>query len=132
AVQFLSINDVTEEFLTTSPMFDQLTYIRSDLEIALAGKLENHFHRCRVNFIHVFCLTSVEYTRNSDIPLSDKLDKIFTHKFFGIPIFLCIMFLIFQITFTYVFSPLSYFLYGFIFFSLTDCVTSFLTTIGAS
>lgn len=132
AVQFLSKNEVTEEFLTTSPMFEQLKDIRSDLEIALAGKLENHFHQVRVNYIHDICLTSVEYTRNSDIPLSDKLDKIFTHKFFGIPIFLGIMWLIFQITFTWVGAPLSDLLDGFIGGSLTDWVTSFLTTIGAS
>ncbi|MBF2628141.1 ferrous iron transport protein B [Listeria marthii] len=132
AVQFLSKNEVTEEFLAASPAFEQLEQIRATLEIALDGKLENHFHQVRVNYIHDICLTSVEYTRNSDIPLSDKLDKIFTHKFFGIPIFLGIMWLIFQITFTWVGAPLSDLLDGFIGGSLTDWVTSFLTTIGAS
>ncbi|MBC1388711.1 ferrous iron transporter B, partial [Listeria innocua] len=120
AIQFLSKNEVTEAFLASNSAFEQLQQIRAELESELNGKLENHFHQVRVSYIHDICLTSVEYTRNSDIPLSDKLDKIFTHKLLGIPIFLGIMWLIFQITFTWVGAPLSDMLDGFIGGSLTD------------
>lgn len=132
AVQFLSKNEVTEEFLEMTPNFEQLITIRNELDKALDGNIENHFHQIRANYIHDICLTAVEYTRNSDTPLSDKLDRIFTHKLLGIPLFLGIMWLIFQITFTWVGAPLSDLLDGFIGGTFTDWVTSALTTIGAS
>ena len=61
---------------------------------------------------------------------SSKLDKILINKYIGMPIFLGIMWLIFQITFTWIGTPLSDQLDGFIGGTLTDWVKSGMHQIG--
>ena len=53
----------------------------------------------RYNFINSVVKTAVD--RPSDAPetISDKIDKVVTHKWLGLPIFAIIMFLMFQLTF---------------------------------
>lgn len=36
-----------------------------------------------------------------------KMDRLITHKILGLPIFLAVMFFIFQVTFTWIGTPLS-------------------------
>ncbi len=36
-----------------------------------------------------------------------KIDRLITHKILGLPIFLAVMFFIFQVTFTWIGTPLS-------------------------
>ncbi|MFA5448966.1 MAG: ferrous iron transport protein B [Clostridia bacterium] len=47
--------------------------------------------------------------RKEELTRSDKIDKVLTHKFFGIPIFLAIMFAVFHITFSGDFLYLSWY-----------------------
>ncbi len=51
-----------------------------------------------------------------------RIDKILTHKYIGMPIFLAIMWLIFQTTFTWIGTPLSDQLDAFIGGTFTDSV----------
>ena len=62
--------------------------------------------------------------------LTEKLDRIVTHNIFGIPIFLFIMWLIFQTTFTWIGTPLSDKLDAFFAGPLTDTVKSLMDGAG--
>lgn len=63
--------------------------------------------------------------------LTDKIDKVITHKYFGIPIFAAIMFLIFQLTFTFGEGLLGGYMVNIVDF-LSDKVLMGLTYLGAS
>ncbi len=63
---------------------------------------------------------------------SEKIDRLITHKILGLPIFLAVMFFIFQVTFTWIGTPLSEMLDEFFAGQLTDWVTAGLTSVGAS
>lgn len=54
----------------------------------------------RYNFIGDVLSNSVKRPIDPKISLTDKIDKVVTHKFWGIPIFAFIMFIVFQLTFT--------------------------------
>ncbi len=54
----------------------------------------------RYEFISRVVEKSVTKPKDNTETITDKIDKIVTHKYLGIPIFILIMFLIFQLTFT--------------------------------
>lgn len=93
----------------------------------------SNFDRHLLRFIAIqFLLDNikiVEYPDEERQYFSSRLDKLLTHKFLGIPIFLGIMWLIFQITFTWVGTPLSDQLDEFIGGRLTDTVKSAMESI---
>lgn len=53
----------------------------------------------RYVFAHKVAEDSVIRPENEVVTLTDKLDKVFTHKYFGIPVFAVIMLMVFQLTF---------------------------------
>jgi len=58
---------------------------------------------CRYKYISenfAIALKKNELTKNVKITKSDKADRVLTHKIWGIPIFLCILFLVFHLTFS--------------------------------
>ncbi len=131
ALQFLSANPVTEEYIQNEPFYSAAVKIREEASLELTRSIESEIHETRRAFIQDICIETVSYTKN-DIPLSDKLDQIVTHRFFGIPIFLGIMWLIFQITFTWVGVPLSDLLDAFFSGPLTNFTTQILVSLGTS
>lgn len=132
SVQFFSGNEAMTDFLKRHNLLTDALIIRGRLQEKLETPLELHFYQIREAFIADICLETVEYTKKHNIPLSDKLDRAFTHPWLGIPLFLLVMYLIFQITFTWIGVPLSDLLDGFFGGTLSDWVTSGLTFIGAS
>ena len=54
----------------------------------------------RYGFISGVCREAVRSTMESRLTLSDRIDSIVTHRALGLPIFLALMFLVFQLTFT--------------------------------
>jgi ferrous iron transport protein B len=86
----------------------------------------------RKAFIEELIQTSVVTEESENKSLTDKIDKIATHPFLGIPIFLATMFLMFKLTFDWLGIPLSDILDGFISGSLTTWITNGLNTVGAS
>lgn len=86
----------------------------------------------RKAFIEDLIQTSVVTAESENKSLTDKIDKIATHPFLGIPIFLTTMFLMFKLTFDWLGIPLSDILDGFISGSLTTWLTNGLNTVGAS
>ncbi|HIZ16892.1 MAG TPA: ferrous iron transport protein B [Firmicutes bacterium] len=64
------------------------------------GDIETAAAIARYNYIDECCETSVKKLKIYNMTASDKADKIFTHRLFGIPIFAVIMALIFILTFS--------------------------------
>lgn len=131
AIQLLLHNHTAESLISSSAL-EKIRAIRTALQSELKQPIEDHVYEVR----HLYVKTITEEVwipaNTTSTPLSDKLDRIFTHKIFGIPLFLAIMWLILQVTFTWVGSPLSDLLYGFISGPLTVWITQFLHIIGAS
>ncbi len=131
AVQFLTYNETVENFLEKETYFEKITTVRSDLENEMEQGLEQYVHEIRKEFI-TSILTDVETYVSDGTLLTEKIDKILTHKVFGLPIFLAVMFIVFQGTFAWIGVPLSDLLDGFFGGLLTDWAASGLELLGAS
>lgn len=78
----------------------------SNLDDSIKDKIEKYSQEHeldmideRYSFIRKIVNDCVSKPDNEVLTLTDKLDKIFTNKYLGIPIFALIMFLVFQLTF---------------------------------
>ncbi|MBC1435652.1 ferrous iron transport protein B [Listeria rocourtiae] len=132
SIQFFSGNEAIFDFLERRGLLIDAQIIRDHLANMLETPLEKYFHQIREAFIEDICLGTIEHTKTHNVSLSDKLDRVFTHPWLGIPLFLFVMYLIFQITFTWIGVPLSDMLDGFFGGTLSNWVTTSLTFIGAS
>ncbi|ANC77544.1 ferrous iron transport protein B [Fictibacillus phosphorivorans] len=97
-----------------------------------AANTSKWIYSMRKAFIEELIQTSVVQEESENKSLTDKIDKIATHPFLGIPIFLATMFLMFKLTFDWLGIPLSDILDGFISGSLTTWLTNGLNTVRAS
>nr|WP_300003728.1 ferrous iron transport protein B [Tissierella sp.] len=70
----------------------EIQAIDSDIELEI---IDN-----RYNFVGDVLSRSVKRPTDAPLNITDKIDKIVTDKFWGIPIFAFVMFLVFQLTFT--------------------------------
>ncbi|MNO27183.1 Ferrous iron transport protein B [compost metagenome] len=78
------------------------------------------------------CNKVMDSTRRKPHQLTEKIDAIATHPFWGIPIFLVFMFATFKLTFDWLGNPLSDLLDSFISGPVTNVTTQGLDLIGAS
>ena len=84
-----------------------LEHIVEDMESELKTDREAALADMRYNYIEKICAKAVVRRQETNEQIrSEKIDKILTHKYFGIPIFLGIMLLIFYCTFTLIGEPL--------------------------
>ncbi|MCI0763679.1 ferrous iron transport protein B [Bacillus sp. TL12] len=132
ALQFLSNNEVVEQEVSRLPIYKELVAIRSNLEAELDGTLEQHIYNTRAAYIEKLKTNVIQHEKEGKIPFSERVDKLITHKVLGLPIFLAVMFFIFQVTFTWIGTPLSDMLDEFLGGQFTDWVTAGLINIGAS
>jgi len=100
AIQYLLDNiQITKEL--SQHLLDKLLTIRQRLIQKLNGTtIRREMERIRNQFIDMLLQDIVTYPDDDKQFFSTKLDKILTHKYLGIPIFLGIMWLIFQTTST--------------------------------
>ena len=73
---------------------------RKHLQGVLGENINDAFASARYGFISGLLKESIVSEEKEKITISDKIDKIVTNKFLGIPIFLVAMWLMFQITFS--------------------------------
>ncbi|MGG2063840.1 ferrous iron transport protein B [Bacillus sp. S14(2024)] len=132
ALQFLSNNEVVDQELNQLPIYQGLVAIRSALEAELDVTLEQHMYGARAAYIEKLKTSVIRHEKEGSIPFSERVDKLITHKIWGLPIFLGIMYFIFQVTFSWIGTPLSDQLDAFIGGPFTDWVTTALTNMGAS
>ena len=84
------INSTANENLKSKA--EEIEEIDSDLELEIINN--------RYEFINSMLDGIVRRPDKTELSLTDKIDNIVTHKFWGIPIFAVIMFTVFQLTFT--------------------------------
>ena len=78
-----------------------INHIVESMENALETDREAALADMRYSYIEEVCIKNVHKQNETKEQIrSEKIDNILTHKYLGIPIFLCIMFLIFAITFS--------------------------------
>lgn len=129
AVQFLLGNPVVESYLGQDTL-KQMIPLRSQLENVLTTSVKSRIHHARIQFIEQVLTDVVTYPDEDKQFLTERLDRIVTHRIFGIPIFLFLMWLIFQTTFTWIGTPLSDQLDSFFAGPLTDTVKNVMQSLG--
>lgn len=99
------------------PMFDALHiceadqhiigHIVAEMEETLGTDREAALADMRYSYIETVCSECVVKHRETKEQIrSEKIDRLLTHKYWGIPIFLAVMLLIFWLTFTVIGAPL--------------------------
>lgn len=84
-----------------------VTHVVEDMEKALGTDKEAALADMRYNYIEKICEDAVVKKQETNEQIrSEKIDRILTHKYLGIPIFLGIMFFIFWMTFGVLGEPL--------------------------
>ncbi|MBD3108149.1 ferrous iron transport protein B [Bacillus sp. AGMB 02131] len=131
AIQLLSGNSAVEDFLRSDCHFNEMLQVRANLENARKLSAQEVFYNERQFYIEEISKQVVSKSGESENK-TDKIDRILTHPVLGIPIFLLLMYIVFEITFTWVGAPLSDLLDGFIGGVLIEYTASFLAAIGAS
>ena len=107
-------------------------HLISEMEESLGTDREAALADMRYSYIESVCKSCSTKTGETKEQLrSAKIDRILTHKLFGIPIFLCIMLFIFYLSFSVIGAPLQTLLESVI-SALTSRLDGFLTTIGVS
>lgn len=109
-------SDIPEEKL------DSIKEKSLDYELEIVDK--------RYDFIGRVARSCIKRPEEEALSLTDKIDKVITHKYLGIPIFALIMFLIFQLTFLIGEDFLGEYMVSLVEF-LSDTVVGFLSNIGA-
>jgi len=130
-IQFLLGNDAVDAYLKEKEYFEQLAAMRDALEKQIGESLNKAISKKRDLYISNI-YSEVIIQEKSEIQWTEKVDKILTHPILGIPIFLALMFLMFQATFAWIGTPLSDYLDGLVGGPLTDTVTQGLEAIGAA
>lgn len=82
-------------------------HLIQEMEEELGTDREAALADMRYNYIEKLCLSCTTKSGETKEQIrSEKIDRILTHKMFGIPIFLCVMLLIFYLSFTVLGEPL--------------------------
>ena len=109
-----------------------INHVVHDMEKALNTDREAALADMRYSFIEKICEDAVIKKQETREQIrSEKIDRILTHKYFGIPIFLSMMFLIFWMTFGAIGGPLQGYLESLI-GMLTDLVSNLMTSLEVS
>jgi ferrous iron transport protein B len=102
AVKLLEADDEVLDLAEASPDKEnlrKLTEIRKTLESEFDDKVDDVFIDARYAEIDKIMKACVKKPSGDKETLTDKIDKVMTNRFIGIPLFLLIMFLVFFITF---------------------------------
>lgn len=84
-----------------------INHVVEDMEKSLETDREAALADMRYNYIGKLCSDSVvKHQETNEQIRSEKIDRVLTHRYFGIPIFFGIMFFIFWLTFSIIGAPL--------------------------
>ncbi|MFS0783017.1 ferrous iron transport protein B [Bacillus sp. 1P06AnD] len=131
SIQFLAGNEAVEQFYSKETCYKDMMAIRETASEKLGKSTHASIYDARRAFISELKREVVQ-EHSSETSLTDRLDKVLTHPVFGFPIFLALMYLVFEATFTWIGSPLSDLLDHFVSGPFTNVATSALNAIGAS
>ena len=105
--------------------------LRKDLETELDDDMESIVTDGRYTYIQKIISTTVEKPKEK-LTISDKIDKIVTNRFLGIPIFLLIMYIVYYISVTTVGTFVTDWTNDVFVVAIQDAVSGFLSSVGAS
>ncbi len=112
ALRLLSSDAAFNTWRTLSENVDKKEKLKSIVQASREEVIANGFHwsmletKLRYSWIDKIVKEHVVSTKKTDYSLSDKLDKVFTNRFVGPPIFLLIFAFIFQTIFTWAQVPM--------------------------
>ena len=105
--------------------------LRKELETELDDDMESIITDGRYTYIQKLISTTVEKPKEK-LTISDKIDKIVTNRFLGIPIFLLIMYIVYYISVTTVGTFVTDWTNDVFVVAIQDAVSGFLSSVGAS
>ncbi|WP_136604014.1 ferrous iron transport protein B [Paenibacillus dokdonensis] len=137
ALQLLAQNPVILQALSSKIDMNLVNDISKNCEeqlqqMGLPSSLPDWIRSVRTEFIEKLCSSAMDRSSQKPHNLTERLDNILTHRYFGIPIFLIFMFLLFKVTFDWIGNPLSDVLDGFISGPVSDGINKALDLVGAS
>lgn len=138
ALQYLENNEPVRAWAhqqTQQAEAMQKIYQSAQEQLHISGSalhLAQQIRSVRTSFIHEVVQSCTTITKPPGVTMTDRVDNIVTNRWFGIPIFIVVMFLMFKVTFEWIGSPLSDLLDGFMSGPLTDWVSTALDRIDAS
>ena len=106
AIQYLLDNVQISQKLSDA-ILEQIAPIKQELNHQSDLYAREQIEKIRNNYINEILEGAVEYPEEEKQFLTATIDKLLINKYLGIPIFLGIMWLIFQTTFTWIGTPLS-------------------------
>jgi ferrous iron transport protein B len=135
ALQYFEGNEYVKIYLNRIADSKKLESILSNLE----SKIKQQNDKLLANFIYLKRKEVIEkiiadVARKNDavIPLTERIDRIVTNRYFGMPIFLLLMYLMFMLTFDWLGTPLSDVLDAFLTGPVTVGFEKVLTAVQAS
>ncbi|CUY01903.1 ferrous iron transport protein B [Staphylococcus epidermidis] len=128
AIQYL-IDNVQIYQELDAMILEQLEPIKRKLSNATGQSTRQRIETVRNDYINQLLEDIVEYPEEDKQFFTSKVDRLLLNKYLGIPIFLGIMWLIFQTTFTWIGTPLSDQLDAFISGPLSDWIKSDMNTL---
>lgn len=105
--------------------------LRTSIETELDDDMESIVTDGRYTYIQKIISTTVEKPKEK-LTMSDKIDKIVTNRFLGIPIFLFIMFIVYHISVTTVGTFVTDWTNDVFVVTIQEAVAGFLASLGAS
>lgn len=121
-------------FLPDSDLNDLMSSVEAE-HARVSGEsqpLDQVIHKKRSEAIDKIIFSSTLRSENKIVPLTERIDLIVTNRFFGIPIFLLLMYLMFMLTFDWLGFPLSDVLDSLLAGPITSGIAAALTAVGAS
>lgn len=98
ALKVLSADEkINEEVTVTQAVVDQASELRAKLEKTYDDDFETIIAEQRYDWIRSIIGSVIVKKRKEKVTLSDKIDKVLTNKFLGLPIFFGIIYLIYYI-----------------------------------
>lgn len=137
ALQFFEGNPIVTDLLSGVVNLEPLLEIRQETERLVREKtaarsLQQYIRQVRGSFISEIIGRSVRVAKQSTVTMTERVDRIVTNKFLGIPVFLLFLFLAFKFTFDWAGTPLSDLFDSFFAGPLAGFFEQMLTMMGAS
>jgi ferrous iron transport protein B len=127
------VREYLQQFIESEMVDNFVNGVRHEIISSEGVKsLEQFIYQKRKAVIQSILNDAVSFTEKVQIPFTEKVDKIITNKFLGMPIFLLMMYLMFMLTFNWLGFPLSDALDALISGPITDWTINLLSFIGAT
>lgn len=93
------VNSVVRKIQSGEKLLSIVMAIRNKTMVMLGENLEIALAECRYRFVHTVYEEFVDASARKEKTNSDRIDQVLTHRLLGLPIFLGIMWLLFNIVF---------------------------------